>query len=253
MNAENFGFKDESRGPEILIQIPDYGKPAGDQFLMPDEVSMPDENLDQRARAMIARAEAFVCTTPKEYEMGDIAVSEGKALEKRIKAIHDPICDATNKAHKTATGARKTLLDPIKRAFKIIDATLGNYKMLVDRQIAEEKLKLEEEARAQQKKHALAEAKRLKKEGAPKEVVDAVKATQHDPVEVAKPETQELYSQNSRTKDWDIEVIDKNLIPEYYKTVNEGAIRAAVRSAKGEIEIKGVKIIETFKTRRKSL
>lgn len=250
MNAENFGFKDESG---IVIQAPDYGKPVEGQFLMPDKVSMPDENLDHRVVVMLEKANAFLCGTPEHYEKGDQAVSEGKALEKRIHAIHDPLCEATNKAWKLATGARKALLDPIKRASKIIDDKLGNYKMLVDRKIAEEKRVLEEEAQALQKKHALAEAKRLKKEGAPPEVVKAVKATQHDRVEVAKPETQELYSQNSRTKDWDIEVLDKNLIPEYYKTVNEGAIRAAVRSAKGEIEIKGVKIIETFKTRRKSL
>lgn len=250
MTAKEHGFKDETG---IIILAPDYGKQPEGQFLMPDKIDIPDEKLDTRTGVMLEKADAFVCDTPAAYRAGDQVVSEGRALEKRIKAIHDPICDATNKAHKIATGARKDLLDPIKRAFKIIDGKLGNYKMMVDRKIAEEKRVLQEEAEAEQKKHALAEAKRLKKEGAPKEVVAAVKATQHDPVEAAKPETQELWSKNSRTKDWDIEIVKKELVPFRYMTVNEGAIRTAVRQAKGDIKITGVRIIETFKTRRKAL
>ena len=93
----------------------------------------------------------------------------------------------------------------------------------------------------------------MKKENAPQEVIDAVLDTAHDSVQVIQSTAPDLSSNNSRTADWDIKVIDKNSIPEYYKTVNEGAIRMAVRGAKGNITIPGIRIIDTFKTRRKAL
>lgn len=248
MEAEKYGFKDESQEePQegIVMQFPDYG--------LPDKIDMPDEKLDVRSAAMIARAGMFICTNPEQYKAGDLVVSECAALVKRIKEIHDPICMATNTAHKIATKARKDLIDPINQASKIIDAKLGNFKMEHDRKVAEEKRLLEEKATKEQEEHALKQAAQMKKDGAPAEAIKAVLETANDPVQVVQTTAPDLCSQNSRTMDWDIEIIDKSLVPEYFKTVNEGSIRASVRSAKGEIEIPGIKVIETFKTRRKSL
>jgi len=247
MNATDYGFKDESG---IVILAPDYSKPA---MAVLDKIDLADEKLDVRSAAMITRANAFVCTNPDQYKAGDLVVSECAALVKRIKEIHDPICVATNTAHKTATAARKVLIDPINQASKIIDAKLGNYKMEHDRKVAEENRLLEEKARKVQEEHALKQAAQMEEDGAPEDIVKAVLETANDPVQVAQSTAPDLASSNSRTRDWDIEVLDKNLIPEYYKTVNEGAIRTAVRSAKGNITVPGVRIIETFKTRRKSL
>lgn len=247
MKATDYGFKDESG---IVILAPDYSKPA---MAVLDKIDMPDEKLDERSRAMIARANSFVCTNPNQYKTGDLAVSECAALVKRIKEIHDPICAATNVAHKTATKARKDLIDPINQASKIIDNKLGNYKMEHDRKVAEENRLLEEKARKEQEEHALKQATQMEKDGAPAEIVKAVLETANDPVQVAQPTGPDLASNNSRTADWDIEVIDKSLVPEYYKTVNEGAIRTAVRGAKGNITVPGIRIIETFKTRRRAL
>ncbi len=237
-----YGFKDETQ----------YGK-SPVITLMPDLPKPLDEKLDVRAEQMLERAQAFTCTTPEEYEVGDRVVSECASLIKRIKEIHDPICKATNLAHKTATGARKDLIDPIDRASKMIDNTLGNYKMQHDRKVAAEKKVLEDKAREEQEEAAQEQALKMEKDGAPKELVDAVLDIGTESVEVEKPQTPELYSKNSRTPDWDIEIVDKNLVPEYYKTVNEGAIRADVRSRKGNITIPGVRIFDTFKTRRKAL
>ena len=112
---------------------------------------------------------------------------------------------------------------------------------------------LEDKARKEQEDAALEQATQMEEEGVVSEVVDLVLESAHDPVQVEKPTGPELSSSNSRTADWDIEIIDKILVPNHYKTVNEGAIRAAVRAAKGNIKVPGVKIIDTFKTRRKAL
>jgi len=248
------GFKDETgETPQITIQAPDYGKPAEGQFLMPDKVSMPDEKLDQRAVLILAKANAFVCKSPDDYKTGDQVVSECQALIKRIKAIHDPMCDAAYKSHKVATGTRKKLIDPIQEASKIIDTRLGNFKMAWDRKIAAEQKILDDKAKKEQEEAVLKQADEMEKEGAPREVVDAVLETANEPAQAMKSETPALSSSNSRTPDWNIEVVDKKLVPDYYKTVNEGTIRTAVRAAKGNIKIPGVRVIETFKTRRKAL
>jgi len=250
MTGNEHGFKDETG---IVILAPDYGKPAEGKFLMPEKIDMPDEKIDKRSEAMLERANAFVCKSPEDYKTGDLAVSECTALIKRIKEIHDPICKATNAAHKVATGAKKKLIDPIEAAFKIIDTRLGNFKMAYDRKIAAEKKILEDKAKKEQEEAALAQAVELEDDGAPPEIVKAVLETANEPAAAMKPETPALSSNNSRTPDWDIEIIDKKLVPDYYKSVNEGTIRTAVRSAKGNIKIPGVRVIETFKTRRKAL
>jgi len=266
MNATTHGFKDESKPsgeenflrvikdkPEIIIQAPDYGKPAEGQFLMPDKVTMPDEHLDKRSMAMLERANAFICKSPDDYKRGDQVVSECAALIKAIKGIHDPICKATNAAHKAATGGRKKLIDPIEAASKVIDTRLGNFKMAYDRKIAAENKALEDKARKEQEEAALTQATQMEEEGAPEEIVKAVLETAHEPAAAMKSETPVLSSSNSRTPDWDIEILDKKLVPDYYKTVNEGTIRTDVRSRKGNITIPGVRIIDTFKTRRNAL
>lgn len=237
-NATTYGFKDET---------------VSRKEILPARIDMPDERLDKRSVAMLDRANAFTCTTPEQYRAGDLAISECAALVKRIKEIHDPICAATNTAHKVSTKTRKDLVDPINHASKIIDGKLGNYKMVHDRKIAAEQKALEDKAKKEQRDAAVKQAEQMEKEGAVSEVIDLVLKSAEDPVQVPKPETQELLSKNSRTPNWDIEIIDKAIVPEYYKTVNEGAIRTAVRSAKGNMEIPGVKILDTFKTRRKAL
>lgn len=237
---DSFGFKPAPEKAGITVLALDYSKP-------------PDEKLDVRSAAMIQRAKDFVCDSPEKYKTGDLVISECASLVKAIKGIHDPICDATNKAHKIATGARKKLIDPINEASKLLDAKLGNFKMAHDRKLLAEKRKLEAEAQKEQEEAALAQAVELEKDGAPPELVKQVLETAHEPVAAMVSEAPVLTSSNSRTADWDIEIVNKVLVPHRYLSVNEGAIRTAVRNAKGDIKITGVKVIETFKTRRKAL
>ena len=246
MNAGQYGFNDETEST-TLTPTHSFG---GQNLIKP-----PDEKLDQRSVTMLATANAFVCVSPEAYKVGDMAVSECASLVKRIKEIHDPICDAAFKVHKVSTAARKKLVDPIEQASKIIDIKLGNFKMAHDRKIADEKKVLEDKARKEQEDAVAVQVAQMEKEGADKEVIKMVQETASDPVEVEKPGTPTLTSKNSRTADWKIEIVDKILIPEHYKTivVDEAAILKKVRQEKGNIKIPGVKIEDTFKTMRKAL
>jgi len=229
--ALDYGFKDES----------------------PLVVSKPvDEKLDARAAQILEKAQTFTIRNREDFKLADGIVSEGAALIKGIKLIHDPICVATNTAHKLATGTRKKLIDPVKQACDILSKGMGNFKILEGRRIAEEQEEKAEQAQKEQKEAAFSQAAELEKEGAPQEAVDAVLNMANTPVQITQP-VDELRSRTSFTPSWGIEILDKALVPDSYKTVNEVAIRTAVKASKGDIKIPGVRIFETFKTRKKTL
>jgi len=239
--AISFGFKDESvANPERTMVIDHV-------------VKRVDERLDLRAAGILAKARAFTILDRDDYSLADKILSEGAAIIKGIKLIHDPICKATNTAHKTAMGARKILIDPVDQACKIISTLMGNFKLDEFHRVAEKQQTLVKKAQKEQEDHAFNQAAEMEKEGAPKELVEAVLKMAEDPVQITQPVDQELRSKNSFTPSWDIEVLDKALVPDYYKTVNEGALRAAVKAAKGNITIPGIRVFDTFKTRRKAL
>jgi len=234
--AIEYGFKDES--PLVILKpIP---KPV-------------DEKLDMRAARILEKAQSFKIQNREDFQLADGLVSEGAALIKGIKLIHDPICAATNTAHKLATSTRKILIDPVKQACDILAKGMGNFKILEDRRISEEQEKKAEKARKEQEEAALSQAAELKKEGAPQKVVDAVLDMANTPVQVTEPDEEKLLSRTSFTPSWGIEIINKILVPEAFKIVDEVNIRAAVKAAKGDIKIAGVRIFETFKTRKKAL
>lgn len=229
--ATKYGFKDES--PVVVY------KPV-------------DERLDARAAQILEKARSLGVRNRDEFRNADHVLSEGAALIKGIKLIHDPICAATNTAHKLATSTRKKLIDPVKQACDILVKGMGNFKLIEDRRIAQEQEKKAEIARKEQEEAAFAQAAELEKEGAPAEVVDAVLDMADAPVQIDQP-VDELRSRTSFTPSWGIEIVDKALVPDCYKTVEEGAIRTAVKGAKGDITIPGVRIFETFNTRKKAL
>lgn len=230
--AIEYGFKDES--PKTIP------KPV-------------DEKLDMRAARILEKAQSFKIRDREDFKLADGIVSEGAALIKGIKLIHDPICVATNTAHKLATSTRKQLIDPVKEACDILVKGMGNFKLLEERRIAQEQEEKAEKARKEQEEAAFSQAAELEKEGAPKKVVDAVLDMAKTPVQVTEPLERKLLSKTSFTPSWGIEIIDKKLIPEAYKIVNEVSIRAAVKAAQGDIKISGVRIFETFKTRKKAI
>jgi len=240
-NAAQYGFKDES---VIKVLSKDY---FGSENLKP-----VDDKFDIRADRILAQARAFKIHDRIDFKSADNILSEGAAILKGIKLIHDPICAATNTAHKLATSTRKKLIDPVKEGCRIIEIAMGNFKLIEDKRIADEQRKKEEIAQKEQKDAALNQAKELKEEGAQKEVINSVLEMAKTPVQVTQPPEGELMSRTSFIPSWDIKVTDKKSVPEIYKTVNEASIRAAVKAAKGDIEIPGVHIFEIFQTRKKA-
>jgi len=85
---------------------------------------------------------------------------EIKPMKDLIHASCDPVCDATNKAHKAATGQRKELLGPLSEAEKIGKEKVGTWDLeqLRLRQIEEQRIEKQRLADEAQRKRDEAEA-----------------------------------------------------------------------------------------------
>jgi len=88
------------------------------------------EVLAREVDSVMVKAESIIITTLEEAEGArDYIKDTIKFRRKKIKEKFDPICDAANVAHKTATSARKSLLDPLDKAEKMIKLAVGKYVM----------------------------------------------------------------------------------------------------------------------------
>lgn len=106
------------------------------------------EVLAKEVDSVLEKANSIVITTFEQAEGArDYIKDTIKYRRKKIKEKFDPICDAANVAHKTATSARKSLLDPLDKAEKMIKLAVGKYVM--EQQAIAEKAaaKAEEKAR----------------------------------------------------------------------------------------------------------
>ena len=102
------------------------------------------ERLQQRSHSILDYCKAFEIEDDQDYQMADHKVVECKNLMKTVKIHHDPVCDATNKAHKAATNLRKNLYDPPDQASRILSIKMGNYKQKRDAEKAQEQRLLDE-------------------------------------------------------------------------------------------------------------
>lgn len=214
------------------------------------EPAKMDDHLDVRAANILQKCKSFVISCRDDFSLADKIVSEGAALIKGIKLLHDPLCAATNKAHKLATKTRKDLIDPVDAGTRHLTSLMSNYKLAEDRRVAEERRIEQEKAQKEQEEAALKQAAELEKKGAPEEVVDAVMALAEEPVIVESTKQDELKSKTSFQIDWEISITDKAAVPETFKVVDEGAILKVIRAAKGEMKIPGIQVRQTQKARR---
>lgn len=201
------------------------------------------DKLQERSYSILDYCKAFEIVDDQDYQMADHKVVECKNLMKAVKIHHDPICDATNKAHKVATSARKNLYDPPDQASRILSTKMGNYKQQRDAETAEEQRLLDEKAKADHDAQCEKQAKEMEDKG------DMITATAIREMKEEAPVTQQvtqptLMSKTKFRKDWEITKIVKGLIPDEYLTVDKAAIMRMIRAKKGVTKILGVEFKE---------
>lgn len=205
------------------------------------------QELIEQAKALAGKLTAcvFAPGTLVQHEEFQVAGELLKAIatfKKGVSATFDPICDATNKAHKAATGARADLLKAPDDADKILRPAVTSYLKKEGEARAKAEAEAQKLAQAQAEEVALAEAEGLHNSGfvAEAEAVISV-PVQAAPVRFAAPKVSGM----GTSKVWTYEILDvdkldrKYMVPDKAKldklvaviqldaqpTVGEGAIR----------------------------
>ncbi len=115
------------------------------------------DDVEGRANALV------ISSNEGMVAAGDFLNGVIKPLKKAVHESCDPICDATNTAHKAATAQRKGFMDPLDRAESVTKGKINGWMDQEERRVAEENRRIEEENR---KIAAAAAAEQAEKEAA---------------------------------------------------------------------------------------
>lgn len=182
------------------------------------------------------------------YKQAGEFVSLRKALKVKIKADLDPICEAANLAHKSATSYRKEQLD------KLIPGDNYLNKQMTAWNIEQERLRKEEEDRLRRIAEAKAEEEQLQAAAEAEASGNTEEAEEiiNEPIYVAPPVVEKSVPKvdgQAMTITWKWRLKNEAMIPRQYMKIDEVAINAAVRSLKDKTQIPGIEIYPESKMR----
>ena len=162
-----------------------------------------------------------------------------KQGRKEVDKAFDPIIAKNHEAHKLAIATKKKYSDPWIAAELIVKPQISNYMA----ELARKQREAEEAARKaeEERRQKLETAFKADEAGDAEKAEDILKDVTP---EVTKAEyiPQPKLTGTSIRKIWKWEVIDLNLVPRVYLQVDSSKIGAAVRSAKGETHISGIRV-----------
>jgi multidrug efflux pump subunit AcrA (membrane-fusion protein) len=178
-----------------------------------------------------------------------------------IKANQDPVCEATDKAHKAAVRARKELLSPVEAPLELAERAAAQFVANVRAEQERKQREAEEEQRKLNEAEARRTAKVLKDMGASKdqiqEVREEIRAT---PAPVIQPKAEVAQGMSVRTL-YSVEVTDLKAFVAHlaqdpyllilfgysatFKKAIEGELRGEASKRKDQYDIPGTKLIKT--------
>lgn len=101
---------------------------------------------------LIETASVHVIFDEASYNAAEDLRQQAKDFQKAVHARLDPVCEATNAAHKASTKTRKEFLEPYEKAEKLIASKQVQYRQEQERKrrAEEERLRREAEERARE-------------------------------------------------------------------------------------------------------
>jgi hypothetical protein len=210
-----------------------------------------EENLAQQSSALEVRAKGMVINSDDDFQSAADFAKQIKSQSVAIKEFFEPMKNAAYTAHKQICDREKAMLQPLTVAEKVIKTNMGAYQQKKE----EERRKAEAEMRRLMQEEAnrkLAESLKAESAG-DKGTADAALAAadmldkQSNLISLT-PDTAKV-SGVSTTSSWEIESIDDSKVPVelngvVLRPVSESAVKALIRSTKGNVNIPGVKFKE---------
>lgn len=209
---------------------------------MSDETALvTEEDIRKDVAPVVSAASELIVRTAENYTAASDFLKSIKAAQKKVTDFFAPIKSATHSAWKKTTAGEATLLTPLT------DAESTVKRKMIDYANAEEALRIAEQKRLQAEADEVArrERERLEKAAArlktPEKAAEKMEAAAMivaPVVEVAS--ARPVVAGQSIRKVWRARVIDAELIPRQWMTVNEKALEAFVRATGGSVPVAGV-------------
>lgn len=197
----------------------------------------------QDGQDVISKAKELTLALKDSTSLNECAVFLGE-IKRRIKAVKDgiaPIKSKTYSAYKEVLALETRLTEPYERAEReIVKPAMGRFQMDLDRKRREEEDRLRQEARNREEEARLAEASRLEKEGE-REMADAVLDAPVIVPAIVLPDTTKQEGISYR-ETWRFRVINPDLVPREFLTLDEKKIGGVVRALKSEAKIPGIEV-----------
>ncbi len=208
---------------------------------MDKEIKMDNEairELEIREDSHLDLARSLTIQTPDEYARADQFCVDLKSLE---KSIIETFAEAKEKAfqtHRAITSAEAKHLEPVKQARTIIKCKMSDFQEKERKEREAEEARLRQEAQKRAEDEALAQAEAAHKLGDTEQAQAILEA----PLVVA-PVVLAPTIQKSKTVIRTVtkyRIVNPNLVPREYLTIDEQKIGAIGRATKGTIRIPGV-------------
>lgn len=201
---------------------------------------------------LATQARAIVVTRENKVDAEQTILLLNDA-EKKVRAVMDPVCDAANVAHKTATGKRAELLRPIEEARAHLRRGCGDIQRVLDQEAAAEARRKSEALAAEERERLQRQAEQLADTDvdAAMEVLEQADQVTSLPASTLKVEPAKAVGISYRDN-WTFGYVDAQgrpadrpdvrLIPIEYLKVDEVAIRKVVSGLKDRAKIPGVRV-----------
>ena len=198
-----------------------------------------------QAEIILQKAEAQQIKTQEDAEAGNDLLKDIKNKSKEIEGLRTSFVKPLNDTVGLINSWFKKPLAVLADAEKKLKSGIMAYDNEVRRQIEEQQAKLQAEAAERERKEReKLEARADKAEASGKTGKADELRQQAEEVTIQAPVLAAPKSTISYRTDYDFEVVDKALIPEKYKLIDETTIRKVVRAEKEACEIPGIKIVK---------
>jgi hypothetical protein len=210
------------------------------------------QDVEGRALAIPAEAQALVVTDNKSMARAHTMLADIRALRKEIQDTFRPLAEKAHQAHKAIVQKQKEAEAPLIEAENYLKPAILAYMDSQERVRREKEARLREEARAAEEERRLAEAVLAEQEGSH---VEAEEILNGDPGFVPAPvlpRTTPKVDMRLLRRTWKVRVVNLRALVEAaaqnefllpYLMANEPALNQMARAQKGMMKIPGVEVI----------
>lgn len=222
---------------------------------MPEKIlvlNATEQELDREVSAVEYQAQSVIISNDDDYEKAGSATSDVKKMQKKVEEYWEPMRVSAKKTYDDVLAHKKEMLDPLKKAERILKGKMSDY-------ILEQERKRKEQEKAMRR---LAEAESDRKL---QEAIDAQNRGDEAAAEFAMAEAEvfddaavngAIAKQSpkamgvSTSKAWKITSIDSSQVPIQLngmelRPVDEKLVMQLIKASKGKIVIPGVRYEET--------